>query len=258
MHIVDYFRLLKFRHHITFISVIVGAFAFAPTPSHSLLASLFIVYLSFNVLLYGGLYTLNDLSDLDSDREHPRKKNRPLPAGRISVPSAYAFALTFILAGLVIGYVCFGKVILLIYLAFFLINLFYTRVAKKIPYVELLVNSVTHALRFVLGIILVAAPIPYFLVGAVFLLAFGTACVRRILERDSPGWETRRALRHYTSARLKMLQVIALGLIVIISLVDYPLHSAWYAVIIVLYLVLAFGMYISRGLADYLKWVYQN
>ena len=36
------------------------------------------------------VYIVNDLRDLENDRRHPVKRNRPLPSGKVPVPAAYA------------------------------------------------------------------------------------------------------------------------------------------------------------------------
>lgn len=70
-------------------------------------------------LLSGGIYLINDIVDIDKDRRHPKKKNRPLPAGKISVKNARitaaalitislagSFALSVPLGGLAALYFC--------------------------------------------------------------------------------------------------------------------------------------------------------
>ena len=44
-------------------------------------------------LCAGGIYANNDCRDAPQDRQHPRKKNRPVAAGRISERAALTMAL---------------------------------------------------------------------------------------------------------------------------------------------------------------------
>lgn len=70
-------------------------------------------------LLSSSVYLINDIVDIDKDRQHPKKKNRPLPAGKITVQRARAlaivlavialapaFAISSILGGLAALYFC--------------------------------------------------------------------------------------------------------------------------------------------------------
>ena len=51
-----------------------------------------LVFLAF-CLASSATYLLNDVRDLEADRSHPRKRNRPLASGRVSVPLALAAAV---------------------------------------------------------------------------------------------------------------------------------------------------------------------
>jgi 4-hydroxybenzoate polyprenyltransferase/phosphoserine phosphatase len=50
-----------------------------------------------------GIYLVNDLLDLDSDRAHPDKRGRPLASGSLPIPLAGALSLTLMAAGLAIS-----------------------------------------------------------------------------------------------------------------------------------------------------------
>ena len=55
------------------------------------------------VLLSAAIYFINDSIDVERDRVHPRKKFRPIAAGRISIPWAIVIAITMIVAALAIA-----------------------------------------------------------------------------------------------------------------------------------------------------------
>jgi 4-hydroxybenzoate polyprenyltransferase len=259
MKLIQYIRLIRFKYHITFIVVIIGALVSTSQPLYTLIKPLLIVYLSFNVLLYGGLYTLNDIVDIKSDSKHPKKKNRPLPSKSISITSAYIFAFAFIFTGLIIAYFSFGINMFLMYLSFILVNQIYTRIAKKIPYVEILFNSLTYPMRFFLGVLSVTGQIYYFLPSLMILLfAFGVACGRRVVEKKARGWQARQVLQYYNEIKLMVLQIIAFGFIIIISIIDYPFYNTWHIIVIVLYLIFVFGIYFSNYFLGFYQWIFLN
>src|SRR3989344_6418396 len=160
MGLLNYARLIRFRSHLTFGIVLIGALFFADKINISIIPTLFLLYIAFNVLMYGGLYTMNEIGDLESDKRHPVKNNRPLPSGRISVGHATAFSVLSIFLGLAFAYLYFGKLIFYFFLLFILLNVIYTFFAKKVPYVELIFNGFTHPLRFAMGGAFVGATLP--------------------------------------------------------------------------------------------------
>jgi 4-hydroxybenzoate polyprenyltransferase len=255
MKIIDWLTLFKFRYHVTFILVILGALLFAPL-TYALFINLIIVYISFNILLYGGLYILNDISDMESDKKHPQKKFRPLPAGKISTGFAWILSMGCIVLGLVIGYVAFGTTILILYVLFIVANQFYTRIAKKIPYVEIIANAITHPMRLLLGILLVSATIPYLLILAVGMLAIGFACVRRVIELSARGESSRQVLKYYSSKGLAMVMMGAFGAMMVMAFVNYPAYAMVYVGMIVVYVVGVFGIYVSKSIFHAYEWVW--
>jgi 4-hydroxybenzoate polyprenyltransferase len=236
--------------------VVLGAVVFARQPLYLLTEPLLILYFSFNVCLYGGLYILNDITDIESDRKHPQKKDRPLSSGKMSVASAYLFAFVLILFGLLIAYFYFNINIFLMYLFFIFINQIYTHTAKKIPYIEILFNSLTYPMRFFLGVLLVAAKMPYSFLLAILLLAFGVACNRRIIEKRMPGREARSVLQYYSFNKLAIIQILIFIFVVIIFVINYPLYAALYIILIIFYLISVFGIYFFPGTINFYKWLW--
>ena len=82
----DLLALIKPRYHASFVTVAVGALLFAEPPTAALASRLAALYLSFTVLFYGGIYTLNDLADRVEDARHPVKRLRPIASGRLGMP----------------------------------------------------------------------------------------------------------------------------------------------------------------------------
>ncbi|HLC50915.1 MAG TPA: UbiA family prenyltransferase [archaeon] len=57
------------------------------------------------IMMQGVIYTINDITDLESDRKHPTKSKRPLAAGKISVKAASMLAFAFLIGALYIGFI---------------------------------------------------------------------------------------------------------------------------------------------------------
>ena len=247
MALRDYLQLIRFKYHLSFATVILGVL-FSNAPFMIVWKPLLLLYFAFNVLLYGGLYTINDIADAKSDAKHPLKRKRPLPSRRISARAAMIFALILIFSGLLIGYLFFDRLIFIMLLIFVALNMLYTFAAKKLAYIELVANSLTHPLRAALGIVVGGAALPPKILLAAFFLAIGIATVRRMIEKSSEGWHARKALKQYTYARLLLIQLVSFCALLLLFWYDYPNHAPWYFLLVLLYLALVFGIYFSRKL----------
>jgi hypothetical protein len=142
---------MRFHFHASFTTVALGCFLFAPSPSWNLLFPLAACWLCFNVLVYGGLYTFNDVVDAAEDARHPVKRARPIPSGTVSRTGATVFAFSLIGAGLALGHALLPGQSFWTLPGFIALNLLYTLVTKRIPHLGLGFVAATHTLRLVLG-----------------------------------------------------------------------------------------------------------
>jgi 4-hydroxybenzoate polyprenyltransferase len=107
-------------------------------------------------LISGAVYLMNDLVDAEKDRQHPRKRNRPIASGRLSPRLALAAAVLIPLVGLPLGFLLdplFGG-ILLGYLA---LQVGYSFVLKNVVIIDALAVAAGFVLRVAAGIPLVEA-----------------------------------------------------------------------------------------------------
>jgi 4-hydroxybenzoate polyprenyltransferase len=236
-----YLELIKFRYHFNYLGVVFGVLIFAKELQFSHVITLAWLYLSFNVLLYGGIYTLNDIADLPSDQAHPRKRFRPVAAGIILPGSARAFSFTMIVLGILTGALLFGTSIVIAYLLFLSINLFYSLRGRNVPFLELVINSATHPLRFLMGAHLVGAGLPWLHLFAYFFLAFAVVCLRRLVEMDVLGWEARSTLSRYPRHSLNALTIGSLAAILLLFALDGFTSWGFYTIVISTYLVIILG-----------------
>ena len=243
--------MIRFSYHITFVFTIAGALIFTEQLSYQLLISLLILYISFNVLLYGGLYTINDITDLKSDAKHSLKRKRPLPSKKISVKSALTFSSILITLGLLSGFLYFGQIIFYFYLVFIGLNLLYSLFMRNIPYLDLIINALPHPLRFLMGVYVANSKVPYLFTLALFFLTLGLISLRRAVERDTQGWqETRSTLKFYSNKMMLFIKSVAFLLILFLAVFDDSVPKLLYVFIVSLYAILVFGSYTSKRIRN--------
>lgn len=255
--LASFVALVKFRYHVTFLNVIFGALIFAPRMTPALFGRLAGLYICFNVLLYGGIYTLNDLADRQSDRRHSLKRLRPIASGAISPRAALVFGFSLILSGFAAAWLAFDWRVVACFGAVLLINAAYSGGGRNVPYLDLLLNALPHTMRLLMGALLVErVPRTSHLV-AITLLAIGLSCVRRHVEKESAsGSDGRSTLRRYAPHQLEVLGFTSLALLAIVCVGSAPVAPGFTAVVLTTGVVLICGGHRVRMVREPLRAVW--
>jgi 4-hydroxybenzoate polyprenyltransferase/phosphoserine phosphatase len=136
--------------------------------------------LSFS-LCASGVYLLNDLLDLESDRKHPRKRKRPCAAGTFPLASALAlapilFVVSFCLAMAV-------RIEFAVVLGMYLIlTTAYSYRLKSLALVDIIMLAMLYTIRIVGGGVASGVHVSQWLLGLSMFLFFSLACVKRFSE----------------------------------------------------------------------------
>ncbi len=251
----NFLQLIRLKFHLNFGFVLLGALSFAKQIDIPLIVSILVMYLSFNVCLYGGIYTMNAITDLEKDAKHPLKKNRPLPSGRISMNTAIILAVSLISLGLFVGFFYFGRNIGLLYITFIGVNIFYSFVARNVPYLELFVNASTMPIRLLMGTFLaVDGLVPTVLMFAAFCMGIGFLSIRRIVEKDINNWtEARPALKAYQGNIMVWLQFIFFVGLLFACEFDPFIHQDFvgYLLMVIYYIVFCLGTHVFPAIRGY-------
>lgn len=106
-------------------------------------------------LISSSVYIFNDLADVEADRQHPEKKNRPIASGRLSVRAAWAAGIALVLVTFALAWLLSPGFELVI-MAYFVINLAYSKWLKHIAILDVLIISFGFVLRVGAGVTLIA------------------------------------------------------------------------------------------------------
>lgn len=102
-------------------------------------------------LLASSVYLINDIMDRKADLLHPVKKNRPIASGKLNVKIALVFGLIFALLSMTGAYFL-NLSTFLFFVAYFLLNMAYSKWLKHIPLVDVLVIAACFVLRVAVGV----------------------------------------------------------------------------------------------------------
>ena len=135
--------------------------------------------------LYGlcasGLYILNDLLDLHSDREHPWKKERPFAAGEISIPEGLFASCLLLSSALGLGFlldVQFGLALL----GYAALTMLYSLYLKKIALLDVFVLSSFYSFRILAGALISATPLSQWFLAFSMFFFLSLAMAKRYSE----------------------------------------------------------------------------
>lgn len=105
-------------------------------------------------LISSSVYIFNDLADVEADRQHPEKKNRPIASGKLPVKIAW-------IAGIIIVIVTFALAWQLsagfefVIMAYFVINMAYSKWLKHVSILDVLIIAAGFVLRVHAGVTLI-------------------------------------------------------------------------------------------------------
>ncbi|MBN2256891.1 MAG: decaprenyl-phosphate phosphoribosyltransferase [Anaerolineaceae bacterium] len=102
-------------------------------------------------LLSSAVYLVNDIFDIDADRQHPQKKNRPIASGKLPISVAIIAVIILLIICLVLGYLL-SPWLALIEVTYFLLMLAYSRWLKHMPLIDVLVIAGGFVLRVLAGL----------------------------------------------------------------------------------------------------------
>ncbi|MDT3740591.1 MAG: UbiA family prenyltransferase [Candidatus Kapabacteria bacterium] len=98
-----------------------------------------------------GIYVINDLADIESDRNHSGKKNRPAASGQISILACIKLIPLLLIAGFVISLLTLDMEFTLILLAYMIITIMYSFKLKKIYLLDMITLSMLYSIRLISG-----------------------------------------------------------------------------------------------------------
>jgi len=180
-------------------------------------------------LLSSTVYLINDLADIERDRLHPTKRNRPLPAGRLPLSWAIGAAIVLAAISLPLSFyldLAFG----LIALSYLLLQVAYSFGLKNVVILDVMTVAAGFVLRVAAGAVVAQAErfSPWLYVCTTLLALFIALGRRReelILLEDNAN-QHRKILEEYSPAFIdEMLNVVTAATIIAYSLYTFSAEN---------------------------------
>jgi len=219
----DFFNLLRPWQWTKNLFILLPLFFALQINRMDLLIKAGTAFLSF-CLIASAIYILNDLFDIKEDKLHPRKKDRPLPAEKISKKTATIAMFVFLSSGLILSYLISIYMLYLV-LLYVGLNIVYTIKLKHVPIVDIFIIASGFVIRVFIGGVVTHIKIYSWIVIMTFLLALLLSLAKRrddvliLLETND---RTRKSIDGYNLAFIDM-SMMAMAAITIVAYIMYTM-----------------------------------
>lgn len=178
---------------------------------------LFLAFLAFS-FLSSAVYLLNDLNDLDNDRTHPIKKNRPMAAGDLHLTTGLYLSFFLLFLSIIFNLALNNLYFSIISILYLILNYFYSKTFKKLPIIDIVVLSFFYIIRIYAGGIVSETSISEWLIMFSIFTFISLAILKRyseivLIDDDNL------SIRGYSSKDKSILMVFGITLSLLSSVI---------------------------------------
>lgn len=220
--ISDYIKLMRIKQYIKNFFVFSAIIFSNNILNTNLLLKTFIAFVCF-CIISSSVYALNDAIDMDKDKKHPKKRNRPVASGRISKKNANILFVILALISISLSIVVNFRltIILVLYL---INNILYSLKLKNIILLDVFSISLGFIFRVYAGCVAIDVNLSNWIILCTFFLSLYLAFGKRKKEIETlrdDAIEHRKILEDYDIENLNQMMVVMLSS----TIVCYALYS---------------------------------
>ncbi|AAM71420.1 MAG TPA: UbiA family prenyltransferase [Chlorobaculum sp.] len=145
-----FFRALRPHQWLKNLLLFIPLIASHQLTNITLIADALLAFVLFSMTASSG-YLINDLLDLESDRYHPRKRNRPLASGELPILIGLISAPLLFLASLSASLILLSATFTISLVTYYLLSVVYSQYLKKIPLVDTIMLAGLYTVRILAG-----------------------------------------------------------------------------------------------------------
>ncbi|RCL41271.1 MAG: UbiA family prenyltransferase [Gammaproteobacteria bacterium] len=169
-----------------------------------------VAFFSFS-LISSSVYIFNDIFDIHKDRIHPRKKERPITNGEISIFQSFFIFIILISFSFLISISFLPISFFWILLSYIILNFFYSFYFKKLTSISLFILSFFYSLRIYAGGEATNLDISIWLISFSFFFFLGLSSIKRLGELTQLSEnEIIKADRGFKSSDINFLKIFSL------------------------------------------------
>lgn len=214
-------KLMRIKHYLKngliFLPLIFNSQLFEIKP---LLMTIY-GFISF-CLISSAVYVINDIKDVEKDRMHKIKKNRPIASGAVSIKEAILLFIVLTISSLCINIFIIKEFSSILLISLYLIlNIMYSLGLKNIPIIDVVILVSGFVIRVIYGANIMSIEISKWLYLTVMSGSFFMGFGKRRNEIIKQGNDSRAVLKYYTKDYLDKFMYACL----VLTLMFYSLWS---------------------------------
>jgi len=249
---VNILKLIRPHQYTKNIFIFAPLFFAAKLVDSHLLLSTVIAFVAFS-LAASAVYVFNDYIDIEDDRRHPKKKDRPLASGAISKSQAIIIMSVLSLSGLGLMF-SISTEATAIALAYVVMNIAYSLHLKHIAILDVTIIAIGFVLRLFIGSVATGISLTSWIVVMSFLLALFLALAKRrddVLIYLDTGKKMRKVIDGYNLQLVDTAMAI-MASITIVAYITYTISSEVVTRVNSEYLYLT-SLFVILGIMRYLQ-----
>ncbi len=198
MKVKAYIELIRIKHWIKNLLIALPAFFGTAITTRGVIYRLILGFIVFS-FCSSAVYIVNDLNDIENDRQHPDKCKRPLASFAVSKKEAYILITVLLILSAVLDYLLCGfSLKLLIPWIYMALNLLYSISLKNKPVTDIVILVSGFFFRVFYGSVITGIKISGWLYLTVISLSLFMAFGKRRNEKMSCGDSARKVLNSYS------------------------------------------------------------
>ena len=210
----NYLKLIRIKHYLKNFLVFAPLLFSGNFFEVTLLLKTLLSFIAFSFTA-SVVYIINDIRDVEKDKLHPIKKERPIASGKVSKKEGIILAILLFIISIFINWnISTSPISFIILLSYLLINIAYSFGLKNLPIIDILILSIGFLLRVFYGAVILNLNVSNWLYLTILSISFYLGLGKRRNEIDKSK-NSRKVLEHYNRNFLDKNMYMCLALTII-------------------------------------------
>jgi len=170
------------------------------------------------------VYIINDIIDIKQDRKHPKKRNRPIASGKISIKNAIIISIVCLIISMAFAYFVNLNTLIII-LVYIFVNIIYSIKIKNVVILDVMFIALGFILRMIAGATAIEVSFSNWILLTTFcislFLGFGKRRGEILLQNNNTQKNTRFVLKLYSTQFLDYMIISSVTL----TIISYALYT---------------------------------